>query len=157
MTTALRVAALCLVAGPAWAEPLTSVSPLRLQAILDADLTLNDEAGDATLSGMVAGAPFDIYFYDCDGGGFLAPARPDSACLGVEYRAYFEGYPADAELVNAWNDANHYGTLWRDADEDLALQLNVVVEGGVTEENLRATYVWWGRVVESFEAFMGDR
>ena len=74
--------------------------------------------------------------------------------IGLELRAYFPGYPNDAELVNAWNNAHHYGALWRDDGEDLALQLNVIVEGGVTEANIKANYRWWLRVMQSIDEFL---
>ena len=138
-------------------DVFSAISPTELLAVLkaeDASLRLNVSAGDATLTGAVDGAPYDIYFYDCDGGGFVAPAQPGSACLGFEFRAYFDGYPNDAEIVNAWNNAHHYGALWRDDDEDLALQLNVIVEGGVTDANIRSNYRWWRKVMRSVDAFL---
>lgn len=156
---ALISAATGLLAAPAIAAPIVyeAISPAEVLQILrteDGAFKLNDSEGDATITGGVGAVPFDIYFYDCDGGGFVALARPDSACLGFEFRAYFPGYPNDAEIVNAWNNAHHYGALWRDDDEDLALQLNVIVEGGVTEANIRANYRWWLRVMNSIDEFL---
>ena len=158
---AVIAAAACLVAGAAAAAPVVyeAISPLQLLKILkaeDASFRLNDSEGDATLSGAVDGQSFDIYFYNCDGAGFIAPAQPDSACLGIEFRTYFEGYPNDAEIINAWNNAHHYGALWRDDDEDLALQLNVIIEGGVTDANIIANYQWWRRVVRSLDDFLAE-
>ena len=154
-------AAACLLASAAAAAPVVykAISPTDVLHILkaeDAGLRLNDSEGDTTVTGAVDGKPFDIYFYDCDGDGFIAPARPDSACLGFEFRAYFDGYPSDAEIVNAWNNAHHYGALWRDDDEDLALQLNVIVEGGVTDANIIANYRWWRRVMRSLDDFLAE-
>lgn len=148
-----------LLAAPAMAAPqvFEAISPAELLQILHAEdsaFKLNESEGDTTISGSAGAAPFDIYFYNCDGSGFVAPARPDSACLGFEFRAYFPGYPNDAEIVNAWNNAHHYGALWRDDGEDLALQLNVIVEGGVTEANIKANYRWWLRVMQSIDDFL---
>ncbi len=150
-----------LLAGPANASPTVfeTISPKAALAILGpeaGELNLDDSNGDTTLTGRVDGRPFDIYFYDCDGGGFVGPARPDSACLGLEFRAYFEGYPNDVEIVNAWNNAHHYGALWRDDDEDLALQLNVIIEGGVTDANIRSNYKWWRQVMKSLDEFLAE-
>ena len=154
-------AAFCLLTGAASAAPAVhqAISPLEVLKILkaeDASFRLNDSNGDTTVTGAVDGQAFDIYFYGCDGDGFVAPARPDSACLGIEFRAYFDGYPSDAEIVNAWNNAHHYGALWRDDDEDLALQLNVIVEGGVTSDNIIANYRWWRRVMRSLDDFLAE-
>lgn len=156
---AMISAVTALFAAPSMAAPVVyeAISPAEVLQILrsdDSTFKLNDSGGDATIAGSVGVTPFDIYFYDCDGGGFVAPARPNSACLGFEFRAYFPGYPNDAEIVNAWNNAHHYGALWRDDGEDLALQLNVIVEGGVTEANIRANYRWWLRVMKSIDEFL---
>lgn len=158
---AVIAAVLSLVAGAGAAAPVVyeAISPLEVLKILkaqDASFRLNDSEGDVTLSGVAGGQPYDIYFYNCDGGGFIAPARQNSACLGLEFRTYFKGYPSDAEIINAWNNAHHYGALWRDDDEDLALQLNVIVEGGVTEANIIANYRWWLRVMQSLDDFLAE-
>jgi len=165
MRALIRRAAIS-VAAASFAFPLNAapfvyqtVSPIEVQKVLlaeDGGLTLNYSAGDATVSGDVNGRPFDIYFYDCDGEGFVAMARPDSACLGFEFRAYFDGYPNDAEIVNAWNSAHHYGALWRDDDEDLALQLDAIIEGGVTAANIRSNYKWWRKVMLSVDEFLAE-
>ncbi len=156
---AMISAAIGLLAAPALAAPIVyeAISPAEVLRILGAEdsaFRLNESEGDATITGVAGITPFDIYFYDCDGGGFVAPAHPDSACLGFEFRAYFPGYPNDAEIINAWNNAHHYGALWRDDGEDLALQLNVIVEGGVTEANIKANYRWWLRVMRSIDEFL---
>ena len=59
--------------------------------------------------------------------------------------------------MNAFNASHHYGALWRDDVGDLALQLNVIVEGGVTTDNIRATFAWWREVLRSFDEFMEER
>lgn len=137
----------------------SSISPAGLAAILAAEdgAIRIREGADASLAGEVDGAYYAVYFYDCDGAGFAAPAAPGSACLGFEYRANYEGLPSDDELVNAFNASHHYGALWRDDVGDLALQLNVIVEGGVTTDNIRATFAWWREVLRSFDEFMEER
>lgn len=137
-----------------------SISPVELATILggeEGSLKLDDGVEDVTLDGEIDGKFYTIYFYECDGGGFADPARADSECLGFEYRAYFENYTSDSETVNAFNAAHHYGALWRDEDGDLGLQFNVVVEGGITADNIRVTFAWWRAVLKSFDEFMEDR
>ena len=142
------------------AEVWLTISPRALAALIvseggEAEVQVGAE--DTILGGVVDGTPYEVYFYDCDGGAFAGPATPDSACLSFEYRAYFEGYPDDGEIVNAYNDAYQYGGLWRDGSGDLALQLNVIVEGGVTDANLGASFAWWRAVLASFHDFMEER
>ncbi len=146
--------------GTAEATVYTSLSPVEMLRILEGEkgsVELDETEGDTTIEGRVNGTDYQVYFYECDGGALADPARPDSACLGFEYRAYFSGFTDDAETINAWNADNHYGTLWRDQDGDLALQLNTVVEGGITEANIRISFQWWLAVIESFETFIADR
>ena len=136
-----------------------SISPNQLGRILSGEMgQVEVSTGeDTTLAGNVDGKSYDVYFYECDDGGFAAPAQPDSACLGFEYRAIFEGYPSDGDTVNLFNNDYHYGALWRDNEGDLSLQLNVIVEGGITEANIRITFAWWRGVLQSFDDFMAER
>lgn len=140
-------------------EVLSSVSPRAFLAVLDreeGEATLDIViGGDTTIEGRIDDQRYAVYFYDCDGAGFDAPAGPDSACLGYEFRTYFAGIEADAEWVNEWNDENHYGALWLDHEGDVAVQLNMIVEGGVTEGNLSAAFTWWRRVLASARTHLG--
>ena len=142
------------------ANVYTSISPNELLEILDSEkgtAKLNTSGEDTTLAGRVESVNYAVFFYQCDGGDMASLAKPNSQCLGYEFRAYFTGeYTQDVEVVNAYNAAEHYGLLWLDKDGDLALQLNVIVEGGITLENIRATFTWWRVVLGSFENYMKD-
>lgn len=104
---------------------------------------VDTSGGDTTLEGAIDGTDFQVYFYECDGGDMASVAEPDSDCLGYEFRAYFPDYPTEVRRVNQWNADHHYGKLWVDDDGDLALQINVVVEGGVAEDNALANLKWF--------------
>jgi len=157
---AAGIAAALLAAAPARTEVYESISPSQMVALLGAErgtAELNEGETDTTVVGRVQGANYSIYVYDCDGGEFTAPAKPDSACLGFEYRAYFTGYPSDSETINEFNRSHHYGVLWRDEDGDLALQMNVLVEGGITEKAVRASFIWWQSAIAGLHDFMDAR
>lgn len=147
--------------GPSQAATLyESLSPKEMLTLLEAEIgtaELDESNGDTAVEGRVDGVNYSVYFFECDGKDFTAAARPDSACLGYEYRAYFGDFPNDTDTVNAWNNKYHYGTLWRDEDGQLAVNLNVIVEGGITDANIRITFAWWRAVIESVEDFMRDR
>lgn len=129
-----------------------SVSPNKLYTVLEdrvEDLEVDSSGGDTTLEGKVAGKNFQVYFYECDDGGLTAPAEPESRCLGYEFRAYFNDRAKDTRSINQWNADHHYGKMFKDDDGDLAIQLNVIVEGGITEDNIVTTLAWWKAVVDS--------
>ncbi|MEL7466693.1 MAG: YbjN domain-containing protein [Pseudomonadota bacterium] len=137
----------------------SAISPVELQKTLGPALSIGDQGGDTVLEGEVDDVFFSIFFYNCDGGAFDGLAKPASACLSFEYRAYFDGYPDDGETLAAFNAAHHFGALWRDplAEEALALHMPVIVEGGVTEANIKATFRWWRETIRAFDTFMETR
>ncbi|MGB0506846.1 MAG: YbjN domain-containing protein [Pikeienuella sp.] len=156
IAAALQLAVLSTGAIAGSGDLYRSISPNQLLNILSSErgrIDIDETESDTTLEGRVAGADYSVYFYECDGAGFTDPARPNSECLGFEYRAYFSGFGKDLATVNQWNIDYHYGSLWQDGD-DLVLQLNVVVEGGITEENIGITFLWWKAVIDSFYDFM---
>lgn len=168
--------ALALAAGLVglWAAPaasasalLTSISPQALEVLLEAEgavLTQVTTGDDTTLRSEppqtatpdATPVGFEIFFYECDGGDFIAPAGPGSACLSFEYRALAPGpVPGeDAEIANRWNEIYHFGKAWRDELGGVALQMSVVVDGGVTEENIRATYRRWRVTLAAFAEYL---
>lgn len=168
--TIRRLAAALAVAAPiaagasedmrAVGDYYVSISPAELARVLAGEpqaLSLEREGADTVLSGTVDETDFIVFFYECDGEGFAAPAQPDSACLGFEYRAYFPEFTPDIEAINAWMQNHHYGAMWRDEDGDLAVQMNVIVEGGVTPRNIRTTFAWWRATLGAVVEFMEQR
>ena len=153
------LACVMMTTGLARAETYSAISPKQMLSVLESvpGSVYLDSQGDTTVEGNVDGTDYQVYFYDCDGAGLLATAYPDSTCLGVEYRAYFYGFPKDDATINAFNDQHHYGHLWRDGDGDLGLQMNVVVEGGVTDDNLRAVFARFRAAIQDFNTFMAGR
>ncbi|MEX2518076.1 MAG: YbjN domain-containing protein [Paracoccaceae bacterium] len=174
------LAMIVLGCAPAAAETLHhSMSPRMLRDVLtdgDAAFTPDLSTGDAVLRSAeppnpVSAAahkfnvqawlarpamPYEIFFYECDGAAFADPAGLDSACLSFEYRAY-ASVPAsseDAEIANRWNDVYHFGKAWRDELGGIALQMNVVVDGGVTAKNLQATHRRWRLTLGAFSEYL---
>lgn len=134
----------------------TTISPNRLADILRPlvdEVSVDASGSDTTLEGRLDGTDFQAYFYECDGGDMASEASPDSDCFGYELRAYFPDYPTDTDRVNQWNADNHYGKLWVDSDGDLAVQLNVIVEGGATEATVGTTVAWFRAILEGVHGF----
>lgn len=161
--------AFALSAAPAWAGDalMPTISPHALEWILEREgvpMEIAVTGGDATLRtrNVESGAaeqpalPFEVFFYECDGGEFTDPARPDSACLSFEFRALAPRAYSGEELerANRWNDVYHFGKAWRDEFGDLSLQMSVVVDGGVTENNIRASYRRWKVTLAAFSEYL---
>lgn len=146
-------------------EALTSISPRALAGILAKERViagLTTTEGDTTLylptpeSWPAPEAPVEVFFYECDGGPFLGPARAESACLSYEYRAYApaSAIPDNPDIANRWNKNYHFGKAWRDDLGDVWIQMNVIVAGGVTERNIRESYKLWRRTLSAFSEYL---
>jgi hypothetical protein len=136
----------------------TWMSPKLMRRIIQDhvdEVRVDDSGGDTTLEGKIDGHAFQVYFYRCDGGDMASVAKPDSECLGYEFRAYFPGYPTDVERVNQWNADHHYGKLWVDSDGDLAVQMQEIVEGGIKTDNVLQVLDWFKVVVSGVREFYG--
>ncbi|MEM9049080.1 MAG: YbjN domain-containing protein [Pseudomonadota bacterium] len=134
---------------------MAAISPNMLFDILSAhvdEVEVDPTGGDTTLEGRIDGTPFQIYFYECDGGDMSSIAYPDSECLGFEWRSYFFDMRPSTRAVNEWNASYHYGKLFIDRDGDLTVQLNVVVEGGIEERNILTTLAWFRAVLDGVKS-----
>lgn len=100
--------------------------------------------GDPRLDGQSAsGINFSVYFYDCTRA--KAPA-----CARVQFRASFSYDPSLATVdLNAFNRAWVFGKAYRYEDGDLAVELPVMLDGGVTQAHLAEQVMLW-------EAILGD-
>lgn len=161
--TALMFSAWCgLVSAAMSEEVVKTISPRTLSGILAkagilAKVTVT--GGDATLvleQPPELKLPVEVFFYECDGGAFAAPAKPDSACLSYEYRAYapFPQTGEDSELANRWNETYHFGKAWRDELGDISLQMNFMVAGGVSERNFIEAYQRWKLTLTAFTEYL---
>ncbi|MFV0473628.1 MAG: YbjN domain-containing protein, partial [Pikeienuella sp.] len=56
--------------------------------------------------------------------------------------------------ATGWNDVYHFGKAGRDAWGERALQMSVVVDGGVTEDNIRASYRRWRSTISAFSEYL---
>lgn len=144
------------LACPAAARMYYWITPNDLHALL-ADrvdsLSVDTSGGDTTLEGVVDGHRFSVFFYECDGGNLSSVATPDSHCLGYEFRAYIADAPKDDATLQRWNAENHYGKLWRDADDDLSVHYTSVVEGGVEDDHILTALAWWRAILKSVDDF----
>ena len=128
---------------------VSSVSGPELQAIFQRfgqDMSLEtDSGGDPKLSGTVEGVKFEILFYGCD----KADVR---RCLSYQYYLGFTGMKdVSIAMMNDWNSRKRFAGASRHKNGAIELRMNVNIEGGVTEENLKNWDGWWKVAVKEFK------
>lgn len=107
-----------------------------------AELTTDSE-GDPMIKGNIADTDYSIIFHNCDNG---------KNCTDLMFSsAWSTQGSVSLEQINTWNTEMLYGQAYLDDEKDATLEMSVNIDGGVTKENLRATFQWWADVVPEFE------
>ena len=160
---ALAIAGLAIAASAAWAEILpdgtvssssapnmiSSVSGPELRAIFarfDQEMSLEaDSGGDPKLVGSIEGVKFEVLFYGCD----KAEVR---RCLSYQYYLGFTGMKdVTVAMMNDWDSRKRFATASRHKNGAIELRMNVNIEGGVAEANLKNWHGWWTTAVKDFK------
>ncbi len=128
---------------------VSSVSGPELQAIFgrfDQEMSLEtDSGGDPKLVGSVEGVKFEVLFYGCD----KAEVR---RCLSYQYYLGFTGMKdVTVAMMNDWDSRKRFATASRHKNGTIELRMNINIEGGVTEANLKNWHGWWKIAVEDFK------
>lgn len=130
------------------ASVYTRISGEEMKALLQrygykAELT-KDEGGDPKIMSAASGAKFVVFFYDCN------EAR-SRTCTTIQFSvAYNLDEKVSAATVNDWNREMLYGRLYLDDDGDPVLDHDIILTGGVSEENLKANLVQWESMISDY-------
>ncbi len=85
-----------------------------------------------------------IYFYACNDGG----------CQSIQYRALFEKSERfTLAFVNAWNYEKRFAKAYLDADQDLVLEWDVDLDGGVTVGFVSESVATFQTMLTAFDRF----
>ncbi|MDX2235122.1 MAG: YbjN domain-containing protein [Hyphomonadaceae bacterium] len=94
--------------------------------------------------------PFQVFLGDCQPTG--------GRCADLELYAGFTGTPRlPLARINGWNARTRYARAFLDEKGNPALQMDVSLRGGVTQENLKATLETWGAALETYALFLVAR
>jgi hypothetical protein len=105
-----------------------------------------DGAGDPLIRSSAAGANFTVFFYGCTNG---------ANCLAVQFQAGFNlPTPTNAAKMNGWNRAHRFGAAYIDDEGDPMLQMDVTLDGGVSEANFDDAIDWWKVVLTEFQEYI---
>ncbi|MFT0211557.1 YbjN domain-containing protein [Pseudomonas sp. F1_0610] len=108
-----------------------------------AELSTDDE-GDPLITGRMNETDYSIIFHNCQNG---------KNCTDLMFSsAWSASGNITLEQVNTWNSEMLYGQAYLDGEKDPTLEMSVNIDGGVTEDNLRASFQWWNDVVPEFES-----
>ena len=156
---ALLLAVFLLPARPALAEDkveLKAAGGVKLITANDLDAILNlakgygsasltkDNEGDPKIQGKIDGLNYGIYFFDCKQG-----ASCGSILFNIGWTQ--EVKKVSLEETNAWNQRKRYAHAFLDKDGDVALQMDVMMKPGMTEENLDMYFQLWNQIIMEFQ------
>lgn len=160
---ALTIAGVAIAVSAAWADILpdgtvssssgpnivSGVTGPQAKAIFERfgqDMTLEtDSDGDPKLVGRVEGVKFEVLFYGCD----KADAR---RCVSYQYYLGFNDMKdVTVAMMNDWDSRKRFASASRHKNGTIELRMNVNIEGGVTEENLKNWHGWWKVAVKGFK------
>ncbi|MCC1494678.1 YbjN domain-containing protein [Cognatishimia sp. F0-27] len=105
-----------------------------------------DNVGDPLITGTLDGASYSIFFYGCSGGRY---------CTQIQYQAGMDIESGlSLEKANAWNRDMRYASTFLDDEMDPFLQMDVLLDHGVSEATLLETYTTWRASLEEFLGFI---
>ncbi|MEZ5752237.1 MAG: YbjN domain-containing protein [Paracoccaceae bacterium] len=143
--------------------PLTLSTPLAAQVPLGGIVTANDRARIAEILGAYGtveqntddsghwhrveydGTIYSVSFLNCD--------DADANCTTVQFRAWWRtegGIPVDP--LNAWNRDRRFSDAYLDDQNNVTVEYDVNLVGGVTAVNFDDTVQWWHAVLDQFLA-----
>lgn len=149
LTGLLLAAPLAAAEGTATAPVFVSVSGPELQTLMQnwgyrADLG-TDDYGDPMITSGAAGVEYVVVFYGCETPGGLRRCTSLTLQVGLDL-----ANGIDMQLINDWNEGARFGRAYVDIEQDPWLEWDVVVEGGVTADNLERQFAIWNRTLGSF-------
>ena len=132
--------------------PVSSLSPAAFAAVLQrAGFTaeMQTEDGHAFLLAKADATPFQVFFSNCQAGG---------GCTDMEMYAGFTGAPRVAwERINGWNARTRFSRAFLDENRNPALQMDVSLLGGVSQDSLKTSLETWKSALGTFSLFLVAR
>jgi hypothetical protein len=104
-----------------------------------------DGGGDPMIKLRIEGLRCQILFYGCK----------DGRANSLQFNASFAD-KAPMQKMNEWNRKKRFGKAFLDADNDICIQMDVDLDGGVRKEYLEEILKRWRSVFTGFIIFMGE-
>lgn len=140
-------------ATPANAQIINGASPEEVAAMMedlgmDVEFEAMSDVEGPVISSFASDLQFLITFEACDEDG--------EECELIVFRCGYAMDPEDQpdlETLNAWNN-EFWGKATMDDEGDPWIVLEVNTVGGITEDNLVDTLMWWEGMVDEFATFI---
>lgn len=100
-----------------------------------------DDDGDPMIDGRIDGNRFAIHFFSCTNG---------TGCGVILFRAAWISDTIDLAKLNDWNANKFVGRAYLDNENDPVIEMTVILEGGVSAENLEESFEYWRLVLGDF-------
>lgn len=100
-----------------------------------------DDDGAPMINGRMDGNRFVIHFFGCTKG---------TDCGVILFRAGWVSAAVDWAKLNEWNANKFVGKAYLDDENDPIIEFTVILEGGVSAENLEDIFEYWRIVLDDF-------
>ncbi len=114
-------------------DPADAILPIA-QRFGEAEMDV-DDLGYPMIVGTIEGLYYFAYYYGCNDDG--------TGCNSIQLRATWTVDSISLEHLNEWNRTTRFGKAYVESDGDVALEMEVNLDFGVTPNNLDDTFDWW--------------
>jgi len=101
--------------------------------------------GNPMIAGQIDDIPYSLRFRNC---------FDNANCEDMNFRVGFLVKPT-LEQMNAWNRDKRFSKAYIDAEGDAIIEMDTVLKGGVSKENMREVFSYWRLTLSQFTKHIG--
>lgn len=101
--------------------------------------------GNPMIAGQIDDIPFSLRFRNC---------FDNANCEDMNFRVGFLVKPT-LEQMNTWNRNKRFSKAFLDADGDAIIEMDIILKGGVSRENMREIFSYWRLTLAQFTKHIG--
>lgn len=120
---------------------------LSVARLFGSAATSRQQNGDPLIAGSIENIPYVLRFLNCTN---------RRACEDINFRVGFQVKPT-SDVINAWNASKRFTRAYLDGEGDAILEMDVVVNGGVSAQMLNTRFEYWRISLDQFTQHIGFR
>ena len=101
--------------------------------------------GNPMIAGQIDDIPYSLRLRNC---------FENSRCEDMNFRVGFLVKPT-LESMNKWNREKRFSKAYLDVEGDAIIEMDTVLEGGVSKENMREVFSYWRLTLAQFTKHIG--